>query len=605
MEDGKHEKKSNQRMLSAALIAGTLAGCGSDNSDSTESTAVESTAGDSTESADSSDGETEGNSKYKDFITVDVFDSMANYQGIQSGWFAKIVKDKFNMELNIIAQNVAGGGDTLFQTRSAAGDLGDLIITGCGNGRLQNLVTAGLVIDMTDYLKDAENVHRYDSAIETTSQLVEEDGIWAIPSESSSNSPTTSSEGLEPNYGAYLRWDAYKAAGYPELNTLEDLLPALQKMQEAVPTSDSGKQTYAISLFKDWDGNLMSNAKPEASLYGYDEIGFVLAKADGSDYQSFIDSDSAYVRSLKFLFEANQMGLVDPESTTQNYDTLFAKYQDGQILFSPYPWLGQSAYNTDANKAEGKGFMLAPIADECIFSYGCQVNGNGGNAGIMIGSKAEDPQRLADFIDWLYSPEGIGNSAGHSVTLSGPEGLTWEMKDGAPVLTEFGKECLVDGDAQMPEEYGGGSWKDGKSQLGIKAISSAEINPETNHPYDYTLWDSYTELNSNELIEDWQKHYGVKTAVEYYKDHGQVLVAPGCSYSEPAEDSEIATIRTQINSTVVEYSWKAVFARDEAEFDEYIRQMQETVYGLGYERILEIDMQKVADQKEERQKVLQ
>ena len=151
---------------------------------------------------------------------------------------------------------------------------------------------------------------------------------------------------------------AYKAAGYPELNTLEDLLPALQKMQEAVPTSDSGKQTYAISLFKDWDGNLMSNAKPEASLYGYDEIGFVLAKADGSDYQSFIDSDSAYVRSLKFLFEANQMGLVDPESTTQNYDTLFAKYQDGQILFSPYPWLGQSAYNTDANKAEGKGFML-------------------------------------------------------------------------------------------------------------------------------------------------------------------------------------------------------------------------------------------------------
>ena len=461
MEDGKHEKKSNQRMLSAALIAGTLAGCGSDNSDSTESTAVESTAGDSTESADSSDGETEGNSKYKDFITVDVFDSMANYQGIQSGWFAKIVKDKFNMELNIIAPNVAGGGNTLFQTRSAAGDLGDLIITGCGNGRLQNLVTAGLVIDMTDYLKDAENVHRYDSAIETTSQLVEEDGIWAIPSESSSNSPTTSSEGLEPNYGAYLRWDAYKAAGYPELNTLEDLLPALQKMQEAVPTSDSGKQTYAISLFKDWDGNLMSNAKPEASLYGYDEIGFVLAKADGSDYQSFIDSDSAYVRSLKFLFEANQMGLVDPESTTQNYDTLFAKYQDGQILFSPYPWLGQSAYNTDANKAEGKGFMLAPIADECIFSYGCQVNGNGGNAGIMIGSKAEDPQRLADFIDWLYSPEGIMESCAQTASTCGPEGLTWEMKDGEPVLTDFGKQALYGETVNVPDEWGGGTWKDG------------------------------------------------------------------------------------------------------------------------------------------------
>ena len=37
------------------------------------------------------------NGKYKEFLTVDVFDSQANYQGIQSGWFAKIVKDKFNI----------------------------------------------------------------------------------------------------------------------------------------------------------------------------------------------------------------------------------------------------------------------------------------------------------------------------------------------------------------------------------------------------------------------------------------------------------------------------------------------------------------------------
>ena len=38
------KRKAISVMLSAALIAGTLAGCGSDNSDSTESTAVESTA---------------------------------------------------------------------------------------------------------------------------------------------------------------------------------------------------------------------------------------------------------------------------------------------------------------------------------------------------------------------------------------------------------------------------------------------------------------------------------------------------------------------------------------------------------------------------------
>ena len=39
------------------------------------------------------------------------------------------------------------------------------------------------------------------------------------------------------------------------------------------------------------------------------------------------------------------MGLMDPESTTQNYDTLYSKYKDGAVLFSPWPWLGQAAYN--------------------------------------------------------------------------------------------------------------------------------------------------------------------------------------------------------------------------------------------------------------------
>ena len=85
-------------------------------------------------------------------MTVDVYDDLANYQGIQKGWFAKIVKDKFNMRLNLIAPNVAGGGSTLFDTRSAAGNLGDLIITGIGNGRASKLIKSGLVADMTPYL---------------------------------------------------------------------------------------------------------------------------------------------------------------------------------------------------------------------------------------------------------------------------------------------------------------------------------------------------------------------------------------------------------------------------------------------------------------------
>lgn len=336
--------------LLGMTLLGSLAGCGG---------AAES----ETDAASSESG-------YDETITIDVYNGLANYMGMQEGWFAKIVRDKFNMELNIIAPNVAGNGDTLYQTRTAAGDLGDLIIV--DNGQQYNeLVEAGLLTDASEYYETMENVQRFDAAVQNLNK--DADGLYGFPTSVSTLKATDPSEGLDPTFGAYVRWDLYGEQGYPEIGTLEDLLPVIQKMQEDNPTTDSGKKVYGFSLFSDWDGNMMNAGKQLVTYYGYDESGFVLAKADGSDYQSILDSDSEYIRALKFYFEANQMGLVDPESTTQNYDTLFAKFQEGQVLFSWWPWLGQAAFNTTTNLTEGKGFMLAPIQDQKIFSYGAEV----------------------------------------------------------------------------------------------------------------------------------------------------------------------------------------------------------------------------------------
>jgi len=585
------------RLFILLLIVSMIAGCGkkvSPTSDTAKDTKDSKT--ESTDSASvSDDKEKTGEEKYPKFITVDVFDGLANYQGIQSGWFAKIVKDKFNMELNIIAPNVAGGGETLFQTRSASGDLGDLIIYGADGGRLQNMVTAGLIIDLSDMMADKENLKKYQSGIDSLNTLVKEDGIYAIPGSVSEQSPLTPSEGLDPTFGPYFRWDAYKAVGYPKMKTLEDMLPVLKAMQEAVPVSDSGKKTYAFSFFKDWDGNMMCLAKQPTCFYGYDELGFVLARADGTDYQSIIDSDSMYVRVLKLYFNANQMGLVDPESTTQNYDTLYTKYQDGQILYSPWPWLGQAAYNTPENKAAGKGFMITSIDDMKDLSYGCRPDGD--RQCIAIGSKAEDPERLMDFIDWLYSPEGIMMSA----SSCGPEGLTWELQDGKPVLTEFGWKAFYEGgNTPVPEEWGGGTWKDGVSALNFPTVIPSDINPETGYPYNYTLWNSVLEKNTTTLDKDWQEKMGAKTTLEFLEKNNQLMVAPGSSYVAPSESSEITTLRGQCKAIIIENSWKMVFASDEAEFNQLLKEMQDTVKGLGYDKVLALDMQNAKDQNDAR-----
>lgn len=543
--------------------------------------------------AASSDG------KYDKTITIDVYDGLANYMGVQEGWFAKIVKDKFNMELNVIAPNVAGNGDTLYQTRTAAGDLGDLIIV--DNGQQYNeLVEAGLLADASDYYKDMKNVSRFDAAVQNLNK--DADGIYGFPTSVSTLKSTDPSEGLDPTFGAYLRWDLYGDQGYPDVKTLEDLLPVIQKMQEDHPKTDSGKKVYGFSLFGDWDGNMMNAGKQLVTYYGYDELGFALAKADGSDYQSILDSNSEYIRALKFYYQANQMGLIDPESTTQNYDTLFAKFQDGQVLFSWWPWLGQAAFNTTTNLDAGKGFMMVPIQDQTVFSYGAEVYG--GKQFIGIGSNAEDPERIAAFIDWLYSSEGVLANSSQTSGSSGPEGLTWEMKDGEPVLTDFGKKALLDGNGDVPEEYGGGTYKDGVSALNVNTVLPIDTNPDTGFPYAYTMWDSYQKEMTDPVKEDWSKNMdNAQSTIEYLESHDQLAVAPGASYVAPEDSSEISTLRNQAKSTIVEYSWKMVFAKDEAEFNSLLKEMQKTADGLGYQTVLEFDMANAKDQNAKREQV--
>lgn len=584
-------------VLCVTMVASMFTGCGKKATETKDASATTATTTGATDNSKKTGAE-----KYPKFITVDVFDGTANYQGIQSGWFAKIVKDKFNMELNIIAPNVAGGGDTLYQTRSAGGDLGDLVLYGADGGKLKDMITAGLLYDMTDLAKNEKNIQKYQAGIKSLQTLAGTDKVYALPNLVSDQSATTPSEGLDLTYGPYVRWDAYKAAGYPEIGTLEDLLPVLKKMQDAVPKSDTGKKTYAISLFKDWDGNMMCLAKQPTCFYGYDEMGFALAKADGSDYQSIIDSNSQYVRALKFYYQANQLGILDPESTTQNYDTMYTKYQDGQILFSPWPWLGQAAYNTPENQKAGKGFMVANIKDMKIFSNGCKPAGD--RQCIAIGSKAEDPQRLADFIDWLYSPEGVEMSTAQTNSSSGPKGLTWEVKDGKPVLTDFGWKAFYEGGkTAVPDEWGGGTWKDGVSALNYQAIATTDTNPETGYPYNYTLWEDTINKNQTNLTKDWtSKMDGAKTTLEYLQKKNEILVAPGSSYIAPAEDTEITTLRGQCKAVIIDNSWKMVFAKNEAEFNKLLADMQKTVKGLGYDKVLAVDMKNSKDQNDARVK---
>ena len=129
-----------------------------------------------------------------------------------------------------------------------------------------------------------------------------------------------------------------------------------------------------------------------------------------------------------------------------------------------------------------------------------------------------------------------------------------------------------------------------------------DTDPETGAAFSYKMWETYQEATSNPLYEDWSAKMGdAPTTMDYLRDNDKLMVAPGASFTAPADSSEIETLRNQVKAIIVQESWKMSFASSEAEFDSLLAGMQETVKGLGYDKVLEVDMANAKAQNELRE----
>lgn len=131
-------------------------------------------------------------------------------------------------------------------------------------------------------------------------------------------------------YDWSTRWDLYKELGYPEIKTIDDFANVLIDMQKLEPENESGKRTYAVSLFSDWDGAMVMFPKAMVTAYyGYDDFGFGFYDTENQKYIPAIEENSPYIEMLKFYNKLYQAGALDPDSETQGFSNCLEDYQNG------------------------------------------------------------------------------------------------------------------------------------------------------------------------------------------------------------------------------------------------------------------------------------
>ena len=571
-------------LLATAMVA-SLTACGSSNDTATTDSAAtdEAVEADADDEADDEAAAEDVEGDYEDLladvipeetVTLDVFDQLANYSGEQIGWFAQVMLEKFNVKLNIIQD-----ADGVYETRMESGNLGDLVIWGNDSDEYLQAIDKGLLYDWNE-----------DDLLDEYGSYIKEHMPAALDKNQQISGGTTYGIGFdiavdasarqEMMYEWDLRWDLYKELGYPEIKNLDDMVSVLEQMKEICPTDDNGNPTYGVSLFNDWDGDMVMFVKSTASAYyGYDEFGFGLYDPTEQVYYDALQEDGPYLEMLKFYNTLYQKGLLDPDSQTQGYDGMVEDYQNGTAFLNVFNFLGSAMYNSEAHLAEGKAMYPCPPADATPICYGQNIYG--GNRPWTIGAKTEYPELCMAIINWLATPEG------RMTAEYGPKDVCWYYdENGKTCFTDLGKTAKLDGKTEMADGYSGtfedGNFKMNNTTWGIDA-ENLDSNGDT---YNYKKWESYSSEPNSEIEADWREHYGTTTLDSLFDDWNYNL-APGTMYSATAKSDELTMVWNQVADCIKNNSWKAIYAKSDDEFNTIVADMIAQADEYGYDQCVE------------------
>lgn len=517
--------------------------------------------------------------KEKGPITLDVYSSTANTNGEQRGWFGQIMLEKFNVKLNIV--NEAPGR---FTTRMESGDLGDIVIFGNSSSNYLQAIDKGLLLDwneddlLTDYGPYIKE--NFTKALEKNIKINPDGKVHGFGAQVA----TSLSDHGATIYHPDVRYDLYKQIGSPKVSTLEDWVDILAQMKEICPLSDTGKETYPVSLFKDWDDNMVMFVKSTAALYGWDEFGIGLYK--NGVWQDCLAEGGMYLRCLKFYNMLYQRNLLNPNSMAQGGDA--EAYSAGGAFFNIFSFVGSAQYNTEAHLKEGKAMYPIIMEDQETLMYGLNVTG--ATSVITIGANTQYPELCMEIINWLSTPEGV------MVTSHGPQGVTWDYdENGKSYLTELGLQTKMNGKTEMTGGYSD-TYANGMSALNFGTVAGDCINPESGETYNNATWPSYNETLNYGILNEWREFSGYTTIDEYMNANPNVVV-PGTDFimAERGEDLDLQW--QQVTNTIKDYSWKAIYAATDEEYDRLVKEMREVADGYGYDSVCEFYTAEAAKRK--------
>ena len=517
------KRKVVSLMLVSAMVAGMLAGCGSDSGSSKGGSSTE--TGSAAEA--SSSGETADD---KSPITFEYF----NADGKNGNWdnpVAKAITEATGVTLDV-SYPVASQGDAKEDVALmiANDEYPDMIYA---KGSATDLYQAGALIDMTDLIeKYGPNIKKmYGAEMEKLKWSQDDPGIYQL-SYAGVNQKTLTTGG-----SCQIQWAALKENDYKYPKTLDEYEKMIKSYLAAHPKTEDGLDMIGITMSaSDWHwmitlGNpagLIADASPDNGQWIIDDEYNV-------HYKHVTDEEKEY---FKWLCRMYNEGILDPNFATQTDDDYIAKVASGRVVaITDAEWhYSQCEATLVADGKVDQTYVGLPVTlredqvEKALLYQGTTVGW-----GIGITKSCEDPVRAIKFLDYLCSDEG------QILYHWGIEGENYFLDDnGQPYRTD--EEVAK---AQSDPDYAKNTGIDNYTGFPIYGTGSYS---EDGFPYTPTTKESVI-ANYNTAEKEGCEAMGFEMLTDMFAQPEEFDLLPYSAlwaYQQPQELAEKQTIRDEI-----------------------------------------------------------
>lgn len=338
-----------------------------------------------------------------------------------------------------------------------------------------------------------------------------------------------------------------------KIRTKEEFYDLLVKIKKGGFKDDNGNEVCPLGP-KYWGGSIDALDYVIPSLewgvsdhYNLDEDGQVRHEAE----RDSIYDEIAYVRKL--LAD----GLMNPEFFTM--DSTRAK----EVSENHNSAIIADVHNYEPIIYTNEDWVpLGPLND--IQGDNKKVtNGKGGRGCMAISSKAEKPEEIMAFFDWLSTPEG------QTIAQYGAEGQTYDLVDGKPRLKEEVLKQLNEGNTEyLVQNVGSGFGGAG------------------NYFFEFVLTDKDNMTNFGESRPGASGNKSFTRSVQIAKDYPvEKKKVEGLSATAYLSAPELADVKTQLELL----NWKetlvqAFYAKSDDEVKNIVTSFREQLKAAGVER---------------------